>query len=185
MKIILGSQSIRRQELLKQAGYDFDVIAANVDENNHQKLSPKKYVIDVARRKLMAILPQDQDAFVICADTIVVIGKTILGKPSTIEEAYKMISLLSGKKHKVYTSVAIAYKGNFYTLLSKATVKVREIAKEDLDKYILSDEPYDKAGGYAIQGYFAKHIEYLKGDFYTVVGLPLFKVTKLIEQLDK
>lgn len=185
MKIILGSQSLRRQELLRQAGYDFEVITSNIDEGNHQGLSPKQYVIDVARKKLMAILPQDQDALLICADTVVVLGKTILGKPTTAEEAYRMISLLSGKKHKVFTAVAVAHQGNFYTLFSKAIVKVRDISKEELDKYVLSDEPYDKAGGYAIQGYFAKHIEYLKGDFYTVVGLPLFKVSKLIEQLQK
>lgn len=185
MKILLGSQSLRRQELLKQAGYDFEVITANVDEENHKGLKPRQYVMDVARRKLMALLPQDQDAFVICADTIVVLGKTILGKPSTVEEAYKMISLLSGKKHKVLTAVAVAYQGNFYTILSKATVKVRQMSKEDIDQYVLTDEPYDKAGGYAIQGYFARYIADLKGDFYTVMGLPLFKVTQLLEQLDK
>lgn len=185
MKILLGSQSLRRQELLKQAGYDFEVITSNVDEENHKGLSPKQYVMDVARRKLMAILPQDQDTFVICADTVVLLGKTILGKPNTLEDAYKMVSLLSGKKHKVLTAVAVAYQGNFYTILSKATVKVKDITKEDIDQYILTDEPYDKAGGYAIQGYFARHIASLKGDFYTVVGLPLFKVTQLIEQLDK
>lgn len=183
MKIVLASGSKRRQELLEQAGYSFEVVIKNVDESNHEKLSPQKYVQDVARRKLFAALPREQNDLVICADTAVVLRNEILGKPQTAEEAFLMISKISGQTHEVITAVEMAYQGQFYSIVSKARVKVRKMTDQQIQEYVLTDEPYDKAGGYAIQGLFAKYIDALKGDFYTVVGLPLFQVCGFIEKL--
>ena len=182
MKIILESKSPRRKELLHQLGYTFTVAYVETDELITDT-TPTNAVLAIARQKADLIFEQFPDDLVICADTIVVVNRTILGKPQSIDEAYQMIDLLQNNQHQVYT--AIVCKCNQYekTAVEKTDVYVKPMTKEEIMTYIQTDEPYDKAGGYGIQGLFAQYIDRIEGDYYNVMGLPIHILKPMIEAL--
>lgn len=185
-KLILASQSPRRQELLAMLEIPFDVIVSETEEIITQTDSVK-ITEELSVRKAEAVAHKVNDAVIIGADTIVSIDGRILGKPRDIEDARDMIALLQGRSHMVYTGVTIwevASEGNsrVCTFSEGTKVKVAPMSEEEIETYIASGEPYDKAGGYGIQGTFGKFIEGIEGDYYNVVGLP---VHRLYEEMKK
>lgn len=183
MKIVLGSKSARRSELLKLIGYDFYVDFVDLDEIIHDYKNSKDYVKQVVLRKGNAVSKKHNDELVICADTIVVVDDIILNKPVDINDARKMINLINDRTHQVMTAVFIKYKDYKKVFVEETKVVIDKISPEDIEAYINTDEPYDKAGGYAIQGIFAKHIKKINGDFYNVMGLPINKLNNEIKKI--
>ncbi len=182
-RLILASSSPRRKELLENLHLTFEISSSNVDESFDADLSPKQAVMELAARKARFVSNRHQDAFVIGSDTVVVLGGKILGKPASKEEAFHMLKGLSGETHSVYTGVSIISSTNkeiqFY---EKTDVTFWELSLEEIETYIRSGEPFDKAGGYGIQGFGSFLVREIKGDYYTVVGLP---VSRTIRELQK
>jgi septum formation protein len=185
--IILASQSPRRQDLLNQVGIDFKVICSNCDESYPDYLTPEQVVMALSGKKADSVFDKiisegdlTDDFAVIAADTIVALGDKVLGKPKDKEDAFNMLKALSGKKHSVYTGVTILYaakgKISMDSLLSKADVSFYPLTEDEINDYISTGEPMDKAGAYGIQGMGAALVEGISGDFYTIVGLPVARV---------
>lgn len=169
MQIILGSASPRRKEILENAGVCFTVCPADVDESTDIR-DPSEMVRELSRRKTNAL--DAGEAIVITADTVVAIDGEILGKPKNEEDARRMLRLLSGRVHQVFTGVSVKYKDTVETFCEKTDVYFKEIDDAAIDAYVRSGEPMDKAGAYAIQGRGAVFIEKIDGDYLNVVGLP-------------
>lgn len=182
MKIILGSSSPRRSELMKLIGYDFLVDVPDIDEKLAEK-SPIKYVRKIVNKKGKFIFNRHPFDIIVCADTIVVKNDLILGKPKNKEEAFKMLKILQNDVHYVYTAVLIQYNTYKKVFVEKTRVYIDCLTDEEISEYINTNEPYDKAGGYAIQGLFGKHIKRINGDYYNVMGLPINLVYKEIEKI--
>ncbi|WAA11587.1 Maf family protein [Fervidibacillus halotolerans] len=182
-QLILASSSPRRKELLKLLQQPFDVIAAEVDERMDQFSSPEETVMNLARKKAKAVAKDYHNSYVIGADTIVTIGNEILGKPRNAQEAKNMLNSLSGKTHTVYTGTAILHEEQQELFVGKADVTFWELSDEEIDRYIQSGEPFDKAGGYAIQGYGALFVKKIHGDYYSVVGFPIGKVYRVLKKM--
>ncbi len=185
--IILASKSPRRKKLLKQIGLQFKSKSFDVDETFSPTESPVKLVKKLARTKLLAATEKIKDSIIITADTIVVFDKKVLGKPKDKKDAARMLKKLSGNKHYVYTGFAI-YNGITKKLIvdyEKTCVKFRTLSNDEIDDYIATGSPMDKAGSYGIQDdYGAVFVSSISGDYYNVVGLPLSKFyTRLIEVL--
>lgn len=185
MRIILGSQSPRRKEILQNHGVDFEVIVADTDENCATQ-SPSEFVKTVALEKLHAVadtLSTTDDTLIICADTAVAIGDEILGKPTDKDDARRMIKLLSGNTHFVVTGVAMQYGDKIATDFEKTFVTFKDMTNIEIEQYICTNEPYDKAGGYAVQGKAGSFITQVDGDYENVVGLPDKLVQKMAKNL--
>lgn len=182
--IILGSKSPRRKEILEKANIPFEIVTKDVDEHIDEK-DPYLYCIKCARKKALAILNDYPDRIVLCADTIVVVDNQILGKPKDIIEARKMIRSISGRSHEVITSVFLGNASKNETFSETTKVVVEVLTDEEIEEYIKTDEPYDKAGAYAIQGLFKKYIKELDGDYYNVMGLPIDKVVSKLSSFNK
>ena len=190
-KIVLGSASPRRKELLEQIGIEFSVKVSNKEEC-YVSDTPEEIVKELALMKAKnvcedLICEKEDNVVVIGADTVVVYNGKILGKPKDDEDAFNMIKSFSGKKHYVYTGIAIAdIIGDKIDVLVneavKTTVFVNEMTDEEIKDYIETKEHRDKAGAYGIQGRFAAYISHIEGDYYNVVGLP---VSKIYEKLKK
>ncbi|MBO7079532.1 MAG: septum formation protein Maf [Bacilli bacterium] len=180
--LILGSKSPRRQEILAMAGYKFKVVVSDIDENVCAD-SITDMSLKIAKKKCDAIFKDYKDDIVVCADTIVVINDIVLGKPKDKADARYMINMIQGKCHEVYTSVIVKAKGFEKEFLEKTKVYVRNMTSAEIEEYINMTEPYDKAGAYAIQGYFAKYIEAIDGDYYNVMGLPICSLSKILDNL--
>ncbi len=177
MNILLASASPRRKELLKEIYPSFDIISPEVDETFYAP--PTKYVKTIALRKANAV--NKESDVIISADTIVVYKKTILGKPSSKEDAIKTLTTLSGKKHYVYTGVCIKYirkdKEKIITFYDKSDVYMKPLSLSEIIDYVNGGSPLDKAGSYGIQdGVVAKH----KGSYSNIVGLPIEKLKKIL-----
>jgi septum formation protein len=185
MQIILGSKSPRRRELLSQCGYDFLVDAIDVDEEVTCYNGPSDYVNILAKKKGEAVYLHHPNDLVICADTVVSVEGMILGKPNNKTEAQTMIKLISGKAHDVYTGVYLRFQNHTKVFVVKTKVFIDYISEEDIIAYINTKEPYDKAGGYAIQGYFGKFVKKIQGDYYNVMGLPINRLHKEIQKILK
>jgi len=168
--------------LLSKLGYDFKVIVSNVSEIDINA-SPEETVTSNALRKARQIAITNPDYLIICADTIVVANENILGKPKSPDHAKAMIQMLQNNVHKVLTSVACVYKDITRTIVEETKVFVVPMTSEEIDDYVNTTEPYDKAGAYAIQGIFAKYISRIEGDYYNVMGLPICRLYKLIEDI--
>ena len=183
--LILASGSPRRRQLLRQLGLDFDVQVSDVEESFEAGLSPADIVTQIADRKVRAISASNPDALTIAADTIVVLEGTVLGKPESQNEAKKILHRLSGNQHEVYTGLALAHPrtSRHVTAHEKTTVYFGALSDEEVGAYVASGSPMDKAGAYGIQddqgALFVSHIE---GDFYNVVGLPLYRLYQVIKQ---
>jgi septum formation protein len=178
--IILASKSPRRQELLKLAGIDFDVVLKDIDESYPEGLTPAEVAIYIAEKKAKAFdeaLIDDQ--VVLTADTIVTIDGKILGKPADEQEAFDMLSLLAGRKHEVITGVAILKNHQIHSFYETTEVFMAALTKEEIDHYVKNYQPFDKAGAYGIQEWIGLvGIERINGSYTNVVGLPTHRVYK-------
>lgn len=180
--LILASSSPRRKELLENLQLSFQTISSDVDENYDPNWNPDDVVMELALRKARAVSKQHPDSFVIGSDTVVVNENTILGKPQNRQEAYSMLQSLSGKTHSVYTGVAIVTPTKEYTFFEKTDVLFWELSDEEIYSYLDTGEPYDKAGGYGIQGFGGLLVKEIKGDYFAVVGLPLARTIRELKK---
>ena len=179
MKLVLASKSPRRSEILKNAGIDFTVRVADADETIPDGTKPCDAVVFLAARKAMAV-ERAEDETVLGADTIVVLDDKILGKPKDREDAFNMIKSLSGRVHSVFTGVCAIGDGISLTFAEETKVEFYPLSDDEINEYIDTDEPYDKAGAYGIQGLASKFISGIQGDYFNVVGLPISSVYKKI-----
>ncbi|MED1204794.1 Maf family protein [Heyndrickxia acidicola] len=182
-KLILASGSPRRKELLEKLQIPFQIKASNSDETISDRLSPEEAVVELATRKAMAVSRQHQDFAIIGADTIVVVDGEILGKPSDRDHAKNMLMKLSGRTHEVFTGVAIIQNGQASTFYEKTDVAFWELSEAEVERYLDSGEPFDKAGSYGIQGLGSLFVKKINGDYYSVVGLPISKLQRLLREL--
>jgi septum formation protein len=181
---ILASASPRRQEILQSVGLNFKTIPAHVNEDYLDGESPRQHVKRLSYDKAVTIAGKYRNAWVLGADTIVVIDGTILGKPKNKHQAKHMLEKLSGREHKVFTGFTIAHMESSIskTRVIQSTVRFKTISPEEMKWYIHCDEPYDKAGGYAIQGKGAYFIRSIRGSYTNVIGLPLSEVLETLIQ---
>lgn len=180
----LASGSPRRRELLRQLGYRFAVLSVDVDESAFAGEEAAAMVLRLASDKAMAgarLLTEQRRLPVLGADTVVVVGDKVLGKPLTCDEALHMLGLLSGCTHHVFTGVALAAAGQLKTVCSETRVTFRELGRAEMQRYWETGEPQDKAGGYALQGLGAIFVERVEGSCSGVVGLPLFETARLLQ----
>ena len=171
-QVILASGSPRRINILKEDGVDFQVIKPACEENIHLDLAPHQYCMALALRKALDIGPQT--GLIIACDTIVVDGEKVIGKPVDEEDAFNILKELSGKKHQVVSGVCLMQYAPKYTELfyAKTDVYFKKISDAQIREYIITGEPMDKAGAYAIQGAFSKYIDHIDGSYNNVVGFP-------------
>lgn len=181
-RVILASKSPRRRELMELLRIPFEVIVSDIEEQIDPENDLVKEIEKLSFQKAEAVYRDHRDALVIGSDTIVKIGNKVLGKPHSIEEAKEMLRLLSDNTHEVVTGVTILCDGNRETFSSVAEVTFYPLSEEEIEEYVRTNEPMDKAGSYAIQGDGAKFIRTIHGDFYTIVGLP---VAELYHRLKK
>ncbi|MDD3027877.1 MAG: Maf family nucleotide pyrophosphatase [Erysipelotrichaceae bacterium] len=173
MEIILGSASPRRKELLGLLGYPFTVVVREVDETITGG-DFGQIAMDIARKKAEAFIDDtDSHKLFICADTVVVAKGEILTKPKDKADAARMLKILSGKVHEVYSGVAILHRGQIFSFFEKTAVEFVRLTSQEIDDYIATGEPFDKAGAYGIQGFGARFVKRIEGDYYNVVGLPI------------
>jgi septum formation protein len=184
-RIILASGSPRRYELLRQVGLDVDVIPSRIEENFVKGESPRKHVLRLAEAKAVDVGNQYPDCWVIAADTVVYVDHSILGKPKSREEAKKMLRRLSGKEHRVLTGFSVHHlkKGKGDREAVQTAVKVKKLTQAEMEWYVETGEPFDKAGGYAVQGIGSFMIESIKGSYTNVVGLPICELIQMLVRL--
>jgi len=182
MRLILASQSPRRKELLGLFGIPFTVCIADVNETMDPALPPDREVARVSFLKADAV-PREEDDVVIAADTIVVCGGQVLGKPRDADDAYRMLRLLSGRDHQVMTGMTVLRGKNRVTTTEITDIHFRELTDGEILRYIRSGEPMDKAGSYGIQGGAALFAEKLSGDYYNVMGLPVCRLGQILKQI--
>jgi septum formation protein len=183
VQVILASQSPRRRDLLNLIGITHTVRPADIDETPLPGERPLVVVERLARAKAARIAADASDALVIAADTIVVIDDHILNKPVDVHDARRMLRTLQGRRHDVYTAVCVTCDGREAAGVEDTGVWFRPLTDAEIDAYIATGEPMDKAGAYGIQGYGATIVERVDGDFFTVVGLPLVRLTRLLTEI--
>lgn len=177
-RLILASQSPRRQELLTQVGLSYKVRTGVVDESSVKTTDPEEKARELAKLKNHAVSLQDEGEVILSADTLIAFQGEILEKPKSKEKAYEMISKLSGAVHQVLTGVSLRSSKKEKTFVEITKVEFWPMTREKITAYIHTDEPYDKAGAYGIQGLGAIFVKQLIGDYYNVMGLPLSRVVK-------
>ena len=189
MKLILASASPRRAEVLRDAGFEFEVQPANVDESRLPNEAVEAYVLRVATAKADAIaqanLSDGTPAIVIAADTVVLAGQEILPKPKDAEDARRMLRLLSASTHEVITGLFVirAYDGISFTHVERTRVEFNRLSETDIDSYIQTKEPFDKAGAYGIQGIGGRFVRRIDGCYFNVMGLPLSRLWEILRQM--
>ena len=183
-KIVLASASPRRKELLQKIGLKFEVDAGNCAEEIDPALKPDEIVRRISIEKAHAVASRHKDAVIIAADTIGVIGTKLLGKPHTVFEARKMLAQISGKSHEVITGFTVldTATNKIVSGTVSTTVYVKKLSKQEIDAYVRTGEPLDKAGAYGIQGLGAVIVEKIEGDYYNVVGLPLNALAEALRE---
>ena len=189
IKLCLGSASPRRAELLRQIGVEFEVRIADIDESFRENEMPDEYVIRMANEKARRVRELNQGTPfsalpVLAADTTVVLGQEVMGKPQNRQQALSMLASLSGNTHDVLTAVSLLHGERLASRLSRSKVTFCQLDELEISRYWDTGEPLDKAGAYAIQGRAAVFIESLQGSYSGVMGLPLFEVGQLLEELD-
>ena len=182
MQLILASASPRRKELLGLFGIPFVVRAADIDETMDPSAPAQQEVARVSRLKAQAV-PREPEDVVVAADTIVVCDGKILGKPSDPRQAVEMLTLLSGRDHQVMTGCTVLRGENSETFTEVTDLHFRPLSQKEIEAYVQSGEPMDKAGAYGIQGGAALFCEGLNGDYYNVVGLPVCRLHKALQML--
>ena len=181
--IILASKSPRRKQLLSMMGLEFTVQTADIDETMDPSQTPAHEVAAVSARKAEKIAALHLQDVIVSADTIVVIDGKILGKPKDEQDAARMLRLLSGRTHTVYTGLTVHADGKANTQVVSTGVTFRDLSDAEIAAYIETKEPMDKAGSYAVQGFFARYIEGLKGSYANVMGLPVHLVYQKLKEL--
>ena len=189
MDIILASGSPRRREILELGGFKYEVLVSNVEEIMDEE-DPAALVMSLSKQKASAVYENvkgRKNAVVIGADTVVACDGKILGKPHSKEEARQMIGLLSGREHQVFTGMTFikTESGEAVSFNEKSSVRVVALSDSEIEEYISLKEPYDKAGGYAIQGAFAKYISGIEGDYYNIMGFPLCRFAGELKKFEK
>ena len=179
MNLILASQSPRRRELLGLTGLDFVVRVADIDETMDETGAPAEEVARVSRMKALAV-EREADDVVIAADTIVVCEGKVLGKPKDAEDAFRMLSLLSGRNHQVMTGMTVLQGDEVVTHTEVTKIRFRNLLSEEIRAYIATGEPMDKAGAYGIQGGAALFCTRMEGDYYNVMGLPVCRLAMIL-----
>ena len=182
MRLVLASASPRRRELLAAAGFEFDVATADVDESRRPDEAPAAYVSRLAREKAEVVAERFPDRPVLGADTVVVAGGHVMGKPCNAEEARLMLRRLSGATHEVLTGVALCWAGQLHEDVERTVVWMGALSEAEVAWYVASGEPADKAGGYAIQGLGSRFIPRIEGSYSNVVGLPVATVLQLLRR---
>ncbi|QKI88647.1 Maf family protein [Thiomicrorhabdus xiamenensis] len=183
--VFLASSSPRRQELLAQMGVEFSVLDAPIDETPIESEDAAQFVTRMAREKSQQGAQQltDEGCWVIAGDTAIVLDGEIIGKPEDPSDAQRMLRELSGRTHQVYSSVAVWHLGVLEVALNITDVVFTELAETEIKNYIATGEPLDKAGGYAIQGEAAKWIKAINGSYYGVMGLPIFELNRILQEM--
>ena len=179
-RFILASASPRRKEILANAGFDFEIIVSDVDENITEDLSPGETVEELAKRKALAVWEENKDAVVFGCDTVVAVDGKILGKPRDDDEAFEMIKMLSGKAHTVSTGVCICASDKISVFSNTTNVEFYSLSDETIRSYVATGESRDKAGAYGIQGYGSVLIKEIKGDYFSVMGLPVSESSRVL-----
>ncbi len=183
MGLILASASPRRRELMALAGLEFRVCVSDCDESVPDCLSPGEAAVDTARRKAFAVADRFPEDTVIGADTIVVIDGAILGKPKDGRDAASMLRRLSGRTHSVYTGVCVVSGGEAHSFCEKTDVTFYRLTEDEINGYIATGEPADKAGAYGIQGKGSLLVKSISGDYFNVVGLPISVLVRLLIEI--
>ena len=181
-RLILASASPRRRDLLTQAGLTFDVIPANIDESRHPNEPPAAYVQRLALEKAKAIAALHPSSYVLGADTTVVLDNEILNKPTDLADAARMLRSLANRSHQVHTGIAVATSTTSRSHVETTTVFVSAIPEAELAYYLTTNDSLDKAGAYGIQGYAARWITRIEGDFFNVMGLPIAATIRLLRK---
>ena len=183
LRVILASQSPRRRELLKLVGIAHEVQPADIDESYIAGERPREHAERLARGKTAVIAARAPDAVVIGSDTIVVVDGDVLGKPADELDAVRMLARLAGRSHTVITAVAVAWRGETRSGVEEVGVTFHPLSRAEIDAYIATGEPMDKAGAYGIQGYGATIVARVDGDYFAVMGLPLQRLTRVLAVL--
>lgn len=181
--LVLASQSPRRSEILRQAGIAFTVRIANVDESPLDGEDPAAYVTRLAEWKARAV-PADSAEIVLGADTTVVVGHEMLAKPENAADARRMLALLAGREHEVLTGICLMRGDSVVRDCAVTKVRFSPMTPAEIDAYVASGEPMDKAGAYAIQGLASKYIERIDGCYFNVVGLPVSLVYRHLSRIE-
>ena len=183
-RIILASASPRRKELLQKIGLKFEVDASNCAEEINPTLEPDELVRRISLAKAKSVASRHKDALIIAADTIGVIGKKLLGKPHTADEARKMLAQISGNSHEVITGFTVldTATNKVFSGIVNTKVYIKKLTRQEIAAYVRTGEPLDKAGAYGIQGLGAVIVEKIEGDYYNVMGLPLNALTNALKE---
>lgn len=183
-ELILASGSPRRKTLLKEAGYEFCIVVSDADENAPAHMTPAEVAEHNATLKAMAVIDEcPGNALIIGADTVVAIDGRIFGKPADEAEARSMLAALSGRTHQVTTGVCLAGRSVWQPFHETTNVTFRELSRAEIDAYVATGEPLDKAGAYGIQGKGGALVDHIEGDYENVVGLPVARLVQYLEQL--
>ena len=180
--IVLASSSPRRRQLLEMLGIPYVVDPSDVPEDAEPGESAEQVAVRLAREKVLQVEARHPGARVLGADTVVVVGSRLLGKPDSPADAMRMLAELSGREHRVVTAVALAHNGEVAQRHDVTRVWFRPLAQELIAAYVATGEPMDKAGAYGVQGYGAVLVERIEGDFFGVMGLPVRLVVELLER---
>ena len=184
MKILLGSNSPRRKELLQSLGFDFEVVSINCDEIFPENLEVENIASFLSELKANAFRNLEKNEILLTADTVVTLDNKVLGKPKNMEEAIEMLTHLSGKTHQVYTGISFKTSEKTITKTDVADVEFAEISNEEIDFYIKNYQPFDKAGSYGIQEWLGMaKISRINGSFYTIMGLPTHLIYETLKEL--
>jgi len=181
-RIVLASGSPRRADVLRQLGLATTVMPSDVDERYLPDETPEEHVERLARSKAQAVSMNEPDALVVGGDTVVVDGRRVLGKPRSTEEAVTMLAGLAGRRHEVYSALAIAGPHGNVSGVARASVRFRKFDPATARRYVDTGEPEDKAGAYGIQGMGAALVDAVDGDYYCVVGFPVSVFVRLLER---
>lgn len=182
-RVILASSSPRRRELLSLIGIAYEARPADIDESYLPGERPLDHCERLAREKALVIAATDAEAVVIGSDTIVVVEDQVLGKPKDVEDAKRMLRMLSGRAHTVLTGVAIARRGVVASGVESVNVLFRSLDDAEIDAYVATREPMDKAGAYGIQGFGATIVARIEGDYFAVMGLALVRMVALLGEV--
>lgn len=182
-ELILASGSSRRHTLLNKLNLEYRVCVPNIDEGALVGEAPAEYVCRMAHDKASAVFESfTTDQIVLAADTIISLHEEIIGKPKDMQHAKMILQNLSSVEHEVFTALCLKTKDHNYESMIATKVKFRRLKSSEIDAYCFTDEPYDKAGAYAIQGLASSFVEYISGSYTNVIGLPLTELCGLLEQ---
>ena len=184
MRVILASKSPRRKEILENLGVKFDIVVADADEycTIADPLERVKALAAIKGNAVLDTISDRDDLLVIACDTLVYASGEFLGKPRDRDDAERMMRMLSGKAHSVVSGIYVYYNGRAVTEAEETRVVFDEMTDGEIERYVSTDEPYDKAGGYAVQGLASLYVSALEGDYFNVVGLPVNKLYKTLKK---